>query len=164
MALVRFTRRHPRAVYAANAPVFPAFDEVEARMNRFMERMLNEPFNAAQLPEALGWMPAMDVVETTKEITLTAELPGIALADLGLSVEDGVLTIKGEKFDDRTEDEGKRVHLVERTYGAFERSFALPSVVDGAKISAAFDKGVLTIRLPKDGESKAKGHKIEIKG
>jgi HSP20 family protein len=82
--------------------------------------------------------------------------------DIDLSVDDGVLSIRGEKTDER-EHEDKKVHLYERSYGSFQRSFTLPSDVDAAKISAEFEKGVLKIHLPKDGEAKPKGRKIAIK-
>jgi HSP20 family protein len=75
-----------------------------------------------------------------------------------------VLTLRGEKLEEKKETEtDKKVYLYERNYGSFERSFALPSAVDIAKITASFDKGVLKIHLPKTTEAKAKGRKVEIK-
>jgi HSP20 family protein len=164
MALVKFQRRPARMAFPSfGAATFPTFDEAENRMNRFMERVLNEPFGALTLPETIGWMPAMDIVENAKELTLTAELPGIDEKDIDVSVEDGVVTIKGEKAEERKDEEEKKVYLYERTYGSFQRSFALPPVVDPSRVSASFDKGVLKVHLPKDGEARAKGRKVEIK-
>ena len=169
MALVRFTRRQPRINFPALSgvptfPTFPAFDDVENRMSRFFERALTEPFANTLLPEAIGWVPAMDIVETPTELTLTAELPGMEQKDIDVVVEDGVLTLRGEKLEEKKEnEEEKKFYLFERTYGSFQRSFALPTNVDGSKIIAEFDKGLLKIHMPKSEELKPKGRKVEIK-
>lgn len=165
MALVRFTRRVPRTAFPGFMPAtaFPTFDDVENRMNRFIERALNEPFAVAPLPETLGWLPAVDIVETPKELTLTAELPGMELKDIDVSVEEGVLTIRGEKIEEKKEEEEKKMYLYERNYGSFQRAFALPAAVDASKINAEFAKGVLKVHIPKTGEAKPVGRKVEIK-
>lgn len=165
MALVRFTRRQPRIAFPGflSSTAFPTFDDVENRMNRFIERALNEPFAAASFPEAIGWVPAMDIVETPKEFALTAELPGMELKDLTVNVEDGVLSISGEKTEEKKEEEDKKVYLYERTYGSFQRSFSLPTGVDASKVNAEFSKGVLKVHIPKNGEVKPAGRKVEIK-
>jgi HSP20 family protein len=85
------------------------------------------------------------------------------LKDIDVAVEEGVLTIRGEKVEEHKEEEDKKVYLYERSYGSFERSFKLPPGVDPAKVNAEFSKGVLKVHLPKDGEAKPKGRKIEIK-
>ena len=131
-------------------------------MNRFIERVFNDPF-ATSLAEPIGWVPAMDIVETPKEFTLTAELPGLDEKNVDVSIEDGVMTISGEKIEERKEEEDKKVYLYERSYGSFHRSFALPTAVDSANIAAEFSKGVLKVHLPKNGEAKPKGRKVEIK-
>jgi HSP20 family protein len=166
MALVRFTRRQPRIGFPgfAGTSTLPTFDDVENRMNRFFDRALNDPFSMESFAQPIGWVPATDIVETPEELTLTAELPGMDQKNIDVSVEDGVLTLKGEKFEEKKETEGdKKVYLFERNYGSFERSFALPSAVDSAKITAAFDKGVLKIHMPKTIDAKAKGRKVEVK-
>lgn len=166
MALVRFTRRPSRIGFPtfAGSAAFPAIEDAENRFNRFVERILNEPFSGATMvPESIGWVPAMDIVETSKEVTLTAELPGIEQKDVDVSVEDGVLTIRGEKSEERKEEgDEKKVYLYERTYGSFLRSFTLPSTVDGSKITADFVNGVLKVHMPKGVEPKPKGRKIEL--
>lgn len=165
MTLVRFTRRPPRVAFPGftTPTAFPTFDDVENRMSRFIERALNEPFTATPSPEALGWLPAVDIVETPKELMLTAELPGLELKDIDVTVEEGVLTIRGEKIEEKKEEEEKKVYLYERNYGSFQRAFALPNLVDASKINAEFAKGVLKVRIPKTGEAKPIGHKVEIK-
>ncbi len=161
MALVRFTRRQPRIAFPGLGGAV-SLDDFESRLNRFVERALTEPFGLNVSAESIGWIPAMDIVEDEKQLTLTAELPGMELKDIDLSVEDGVLTVRGEKAAERTEEDGKKVHLYERTYGAFQRSFALPAAVDAAKVNAEFAKGVLKVTMPKDGEAKPRGRKIQI--
>lgn len=165
MALVKFTRRQPRISFPAMAgsAAFPMFEDVENRMSRYFERMLNEPFGSGS-PEMIDWIPATDIVETAGELTLTAELPGMDQKDIDVSIEDGVLMIRGEKSEERKEgEEGKKVYLYERTYGSFQRSFTLPSTVDGSMITAEFEKGVLEVHMPKTAEAKPKGRKVEIK-
>ena len=93
-------------------------------------------------------VPAMDVVETQEELVLTAELPGLPKEEVKITIEDGVLTISGEKKLEKRE-EGKDYHLVERRYGTFHRQVTLPSQVDASKAAAAFENGVLIVRVPK---------------
>lgn len=144
--------------------MFPGIEDAEKRLNRFFERALADPFDAfGAAPEAIGWLPPMEIVENEKELTLTAELPGMEEKDVDVAIEDGILTVRGEKTEERKEEEGKKVYLYERNYGAFERSFALPSTVDPGKVTAEFNKGVLKVHLLKDAMSKPKGRKVEIK-
>jgi len=163
MALVRFQRRAPRTALPGfvTQAGFPGFDDLENRMNRFIERAFTEPF-AATLAEPIGWIPAMDLVETPKDFTLTAELPGIDEKNVDVNIEDGVMTISGEKTEERKEED-KKVYLYERSYGSFQRSFSLPSGVDGAKVTAEFSKGLLKVHIPKNGEVAPKGRKVEVK-
>jgi len=166
MALVRFTRRQPRINFPGlgAATAFPTFDDVENRMSRFIERALNEPLGNAFVAEPMAWVPAIDIIESAKEFLLTAELPGMDQKDIDVSVEDGMLTIRGEKTEEKKEgEEDKKGYLYERTYGSFQRSFALPPLVDGANVAAEFDKGVLKIHLPKSADAKPKGRKVDIK-
>jgi HSP20 family protein len=165
MAIVKLTRRPPRISFPefVGSATFPAFDDVENRMTRFMDRFVNEPF-ANGFTEALGWMPATDIVETKDELMLTAELPGMDQKDIDVSLDDGILNIRGEKLEEKKEgEEGKKVFLYERNYGSFQRSFTLPSMVDGSKVTAEFETGVLKVHMPKSAEAKPKGRKVEIK-
>jgi HSP20 family protein len=170
MALVRFTRRQPRIGFPI--PSFtgfagmPTFEDVENRMRKFVEGTMNMPFEAELLPQMVGWIPPTEISETDQELLLTSELPGMDRKDIDINVEDGVLTVRGEKKEELKKEEGeaneKKYYLVERNYGSFERSFALPTLVDANKISAEFDKGVLKVHLPKTAEAKVKGRKIEV--
>ncbi len=113
-------------------------------------------------PAAQGLTPAWDVKETEKELLIKADLPGIDEKDIHLTINDGVLSLRGEKKIER-KDEHENYHLMERSYGSFQRSIRLPATVDQDKAEAQFDKGVLTITLPKRPETVKEQKKIEIK-
>jgi HSP20 family protein len=101
------------------------------------------------------WSPTVDVVETKESYEVKAEVPGIKKEDIRVSLEHGVLTLKGEKKQEH-ETNKKNVHKIERLYGKFERSFRLPEGIKAEGIKAKYDKGVLTIDIPKAEEAKPK--------
>ena len=105
--------------------------------------------------------PRMDVSETDKEIVVSAELPGLADEDIDVSLSLGMLTISGEKKQEK-EKKGRNYYHVERSYGSFQRSIPLPAEVDTNQVDAVFKKGVLTVTLPKTGAAQA-GKKIAVK-
>lgn len=107
-----------------------------------------------------GLVPSMDVAETDKEIEITAELPGLERKDVDITLEDDMLTIRGEKKLEAEEKE-KNYHVNERSYGVFYRVLQLPPGIDPATVDASMSKGVLKIRIPKPAHSEAK--KIEVK-
>lgn len=107
-------------------------------------------------------MPKVDVTETDKEIVLTAELPGLERKDIDISLEDNVLTIRGEKkVEEEKKDEKKNYHVSERSYGMFYRALELPAGIDPKSIQATMSNGVLKITIPKPARSEAQ--KIEVK-
>jgi HSP20 family protein len=106
-------------------------------------------------------MPAMDVVESEKGYEITADLPGMDEKNIEVKVSDGVLTMKGERQEEK--EEKKDYYLQERSFGSFQRSFELPDSVDSEKIEASFKKGVLTVNLPKKAEAQKTAKKIEVK-
>ena len=107
-------------------------------------------------------MPAVDIVEKDKDYEITAELPGMDESNIDVKFADGVLTIKGEKKEER-EEKKKDYYVSERRYGSFQRSFPVPESVDANKIEAKFVNGVLTIKLPKSAEAQKNEKKIAIK-
>lgn len=107
-------------------------------------------------------VPAVDVVEKDKAYEITAELPGIDEKNVEVSLVDDVLTIRGEKSEEKEQKE-KDYHLSERRYGSFQRSFRLPDGIDAGKIDASFKNGVLSITVPKSEESQRRQRKIEIR-
>jgi HSP20 family protein len=107
-----------------------------------------------------SWLPAVDVYDTKEAVVLKAELAGMRPEEIEIEVDDNVLTIKGERrFEEKVDEE--RYYRVERRFGSFQRSLALPQGVRGDEINAAYDDGVLTVTVPKAEEEKPK--KIEVK-
>jgi len=102
-----------------------------------------------------SWAPRMDVEETEKEILVKADLPGVDPKAVEVSIENGVLTVRGEKKEEKEEKE-KNYHRVERFTGTFYRAFALPSGIDAEKVSATGANGVVTIAIPKKPEARAR--------
>jgi HSP20 family protein len=135
----------------------------EQRMNRLFEETFG-PLGL-QTEEALsvtGWTPSCDVYETDNEIVIKAELPGVKKEDAKVSIQDGVLSIIGErKFEEETKKEN--YIRVERSYGSFSRSFTLPTRVDPDKVAAEFTDGLLRVTLPKREEAKPKGIEVKVK-
>ena len=108
-----------------------------------------------------AWMPSVDIYEDQNRLVLEADLPGLSRDDFELSVENNVITLKGErKFEKKVE--GDNYHRVERSYGSFSRSFTLPQTVTAEGATADFENGILRVSLPKREETKAR--KIEISG
>lgn len=113
-----------------------------------MQAMMREPFGG--LPWAQGEaFPSVDVKESDAEVTVCAELPGIDPKDVELTLENGVLTIRGQKREEKEDKEGENVISREIRYGSFSRSMALPGEVNAEEARASFDKGVLKITVPK---------------
>jgi HSP20 family protein len=133
--------------------------ELQNRARRFSD----DVFGPHSIFGSVGWMPMVELAEDKDELALTAELPGVGKDDVNVEVEDGVLTIRGEKHQERTEGgEDRDFHVWERSYGAFMRSFTLPRAVDAEKITAGFRDGVLKIRLPKTKDARTRGRRISI--
>jgi len=108
-----------------------------------------------------GWAPPVDIYEDAEGVTLTAELPGFTAGDIDLRVENNTLTLKGERKLEKA-DKKDNYRRVERTYGAFSRSFSLPTTVDTDKIRAESKNGVLTVFLPRREETKPKQIRVKI--
>jgi HSP20 family protein len=111
--------------------------------------------------EGTAWSPAVDILETDSDLILRADLPGIDPKDVDVQFENGTLTLRGErKFEsDAKEDNFRRV---ERVYGSFVRSFALPRTLDAEKVEAHYRNGVLEVKLPKRPEAKPKQIKVAV--
>jgi HSP20 family protein len=105
------------------------------------------------------WMPAMDLAETDEHLVLRADLPGLEEKDVSIEIKDDVLTVSGERKAEQ-EERKDGYHRVERAYGRFSRSLALPQGVDPDQVKAGFDRGVLEVRIPKPAERKP--HRVQI--
>ena len=109
------------------------------------------------------WAPAIDIFETENELVFKADVPDVDQKEIDVRVENQTLTISGERKFER-KDQGKGYHRVERSYGNFARSFAVPNSFDTDKINAGFKNGVLTVTLPKKEAAKPRQIKVEIQG
>ena len=128
-------------------------------MNSLFDRFFDwRPFGEGR--EMSIWRPALDVSETPKEVLVKAELPGMDPKEIDISLSQNVLTLRGEKKQEK-EEKDKSFHRIERSYGAFSRSVQLPSDVDPEDVDATYKDGVLQLKLKKTEKSVAK--KIEIK-
>lgn len=145
--LTRFERWDP----------FEELTTLRTRMDRLWSRMTADEETALA-----DWSPTSDVIETKDEIVIKAELPGIDEKDVDIQIEAGVLTMKGERNAEKeTEEKGYR--RVERSYGSFLRSFALPANIEPEKITASFANGLLEVHLPKKEGAKPRSIKVEVK-
>lgn len=108
------------------------------------------------------WMPAIDVAETDDEYVVKVELPGVNKDDVRITVQENILTVRGEKKRENERKESN-FHRVERSYGSFQRSFTLPTTVRADKIDATYKEGLLTITLPKAEEAKPKAIDVKVK-
>jgi len=117
-----------------------------------MDRLMGSFFRGNPL-SGDSWAPDLDVSETDDEVLVKADLPGVDEKDLSVSLSGTNLLIKGEKKEEK-EEKGKHFHRIERSYGSFQRTVALPVAVDASRIRAEYNKGVLEVHLPKKPEVK----------
>jgi HSP20 family protein len=153
---------------------WPPFENIRREIDRIFDRFhlgtWDLPFGRRAFDLEVPWpraagmaiAPAVDVVEKDKEYEITAELPGLDEKNIELKLSNGVLTLKGEKKEEK-EQRDKDYYMSERRYGSFLRSFQVPEGVDSAKIEASFSKGVLTVKLPKTAEAQKSEKTIAIK-
>ena len=140
--------------------------DLEQEMNDMLDhyaRAVGQPRAGSQEVIATGdWTPRVDIAETDKAFEIKADIPEVNKEDVKVTVHNGVLTIQGERKQEK-EDKGKKFHRVERYYGSFTRSFTLPDNVDETKISASFNDGVLNLQIQKTEEAKPKSIEVKVK-
>jgi HSP20 family protein len=135
------------------------FGSLHRELDRLIEDFARGSLGGLAGPAQVNLAPSMDVSETDKEIVITAEMPGLERKDIEISVEDDVLTIRGEKkIEDEKDD--KNYHVSERVYGVFQRALQLPPGIDVSKIQATMSNGVLKLAIPKP--AKVEPKKIEV--
>lgn len=140
---------------------FRGIGELENRLEKFFGGPgVTGNGGTKQALTVVHWAPVVDIAEDDKEYVVKAELPELKREDVKVTVENGELTISGERKFEK-EEKNKRYHRVERSYGSFVRSFTLPEAVRGDKVNAEFKDGLLTVHLPKDENAKPKS--IEVK-
>jgi HSP20 family protein len=133
---------------------------IQSEMNRLFNTLFEQPGQAARGDSAAArWTPAMDLVETGEHYVLRADLPGLAQDDVTIELESNALTVSGERKPEHSQHE-EGYYRVERAFGPFSRTLTLPEGVNAAAIEAAFERGVLEIRIPKPEQRKP--HKVTI--
>lgn len=141
---------------------FRELEEMSDRLNRMITRpgAAQPAGQGKEVMTVADWAPTVDISETDAEYAIKAELPEVKKEDVKVTVEDGVLTLQGERKQEK-EEKGKKYHRIERSYGRFVRSFTLPDTVDESKVKAEYTDGVLHLHLPKS--EKAKPKQIDVK-
>jgi len=151
-----------RNVPARSGDIWSPFESLRREMDRLFDDFHPSFPRFGALKAAWDIAPAIDVAEKDGAYEITAELPGLDEKDIEVKLASGMLTIKGEKKEEKEETK-KDYHLSERRYGAFQRTFQVPDGIDADKIAASFTKGVLKITLPKSHEARQKEKKIAVK-
>lgn len=142
---------------------FRDLEDMSERLNRILQRpLLGRTADAGRerltVPD---WAPPVDIIETPEEFVLKADLPEINKEEVKVTVENGVLSIAGERKQEK-EEKGKRYHRIERSYGSFLRTFTIPDNVDETKVRAEFKDGILNLRLPKTEKAKPKAIDVKV--
>ncbi|HMU54208.1 MAG TPA: Hsp20/alpha crystallin family protein [Nitrospira sp.] len=140
---------------------FRELEEMSDRLNRVFARPGARTNNGKETLTVADWMPTVDISESDGEYLIKAELPEVKKEDVKVTVEDGVLTLQGERRQEK-EEKGKKFHRVERSYGSFVRSFTLPESVDDAGVKAEYKDGVLSLHLPKTERVKPKAIDVKV--
>jgi HSP20 family protein len=152
MALIRW---RPGAEFT------PRISDLSREMNRLFDSFFHSDI-ADDGTLAATWIPAVDILEQDDSYEFEAELPGLKKEDVKISVQDNILTLRGDKKDERKES--KKGYLrMETNYGSFSRSFTLPTTINASKIEAEFKDGVLKIHIPKAEEAKSKMIEVKVK-
>ncbi len=139
---------------------FGEFAQLHHSINRVFSDAYAQSETAPSSPRP--WAPPVDIFQNgDKEVVLKAEVPDMSREDIDITVDNGTLTLRGEKKLS-ADVKGEHFHRIERRYGSFSRSFSLPETVDAAKVAAEYKNGVLTIRLPLREESKPRQVKVDI--
>ena len=131
--------------------------DLRQELDRLFDRMFESRWD--QFPATGDWVPSLDLSETKDALMLKMEVPGMDAKDIQVSLQENLLTVKGERKQEE-EEQGEQHHQVERSYGAFTRSVRLPIGVDGSKVNATFKNGLLVVTMPKT--PAAKGFTIPV--
>jgi HSP20 family protein len=139
---------------------FRELEEMSERLNRVFSRPSLRTNGKENLTVA-DWIPTVDISESEGEYLIKAELPEVKKEDVKVTVENGVLTLQGERRQEK-EEKGKKYHRVERSYGSFIRSFTLPESVNESGVKAEYKDGMLNIHLPKSEKVKPKAIEVKV--
>jgi len=140
---------------------FRELEEVSTRLNRIFGRSLARSESGNEMLAVADWAPSVDISETDSAYLIKGEIPGVKKEDVKVTVQDGMLTIQGERKQEK-EEKGKKFHRVECSYGSFVRSFRVPDDADENKVKAEFKDGMINITLPKSEKAKPKAIEVSV--
>jgi HSP20 family protein len=140
---------------------FRELDEVQNRLGSFLGGRFPRFGDGNDGLKLADWSPQVDITEDDKEYLIKADLPEMKKDEIKVNVENGVLSVSGERKTEK-EEKNKKFHRIERSYGTFMRSFALPEDADGTKVAAEFKEGVLRVHLPKSPVAKPKAIEVKV--
>lgn len=141
--------------------LLPTISSFQNEMNRMLERFFDSGGLFDSRGEAGAWLPPIDLLETADKVVVKAEVPGVDPKEINISVQDNILTIKGEKKEEK-EEKGKTFYRMERLHGSFSRSIDLPTSIDVNTIAAEYKNGVLEITMQKKEEVKPKQISVKV--
>ena len=140
---------------------FRELEDVSTRLNRIFGRPLARSESGNEMLAVADWAPSVDISETDAAYLIKGEIPGVKKEDVKVTIQDGMLTIKGERKQEK-EEKGKKFHRVECSYGSFMRSFQMPDDADENNVKAEFKDGMLNVTLAKSAKAKDKARKIDV--
>jgi HSP20 family protein len=135
--------------------------ELTDRFSRLLSRWPSRTTGAREALTVADWAPSVDISETDNEFLIKAEIPEVDKKDVKVTVQDGLLTLQGERKQEK-EEKGKRFHRIERSYGTFLRTFEMPDGVDEEKLKAEFKDGLLLVHLPKTEKARSKAVEVKV--
>ena len=141
---------------------FDPWREIEDMFDRYT-RAISFPRKSTtgEIATIADWSPQVDIAETPKEFTIKAEIPEVKKEDVKVSIDSGVVTIQGERKQEK-EEKDKKFHRIERFYGSFSRSFSLPENIDASAAQATFKDGVLTLQIPKTAAAQPRAIEVKV--
>ena len=140
---------------------FVELEEVSKQLNRIFGKSPARTEPERELLAMADWAPDVDITETDTAYLIKGEIPGVNKEDVKVNIENGVLTMSGERKQEK-EEKGKKFHRIERSYGSFMRSFRLPDNIDESAVKAEFKDGMLNVTLPKSAQAKPKSTNITV--
>jgi HSP20 family protein len=140
---------------------FKEMEEISDRFNRLFGRLPARRESGREALTVADWAPTVDISEDEKEYLIKAEIPEVDKKDVKVMLQDGVLTLQGERKQEK-EEEGRKFHRIERSYGTFVRAFTLPEEVAEDKLKAEFKDGMLLVHLPKSERAKPKAIEVKV--
>ena len=140
---------------------FRELEDVSNRLNRIFGQSLARSESGQNMLAVADWAPSVDISETDSAYLIKGEIPGVKKEDVKVTIQDGMLTIQGERKQEK-EEKGKKFHRIERSYGSFVRSFRVPDDADESAVKAEFKDGMLNVTLAKSEKAKTKAIEVSV--